>query len=81
MDAVQQMRKDVKKYIDTADPKVVKMVHAMLEIENESDWLQDEHILSIVQERSSEYRSGKVKGVSWNTAKKKILVPKKKTKK
>lgn len=38
MSAVQQMRKDVKKYIDTADEKVVKMVHAMLEVDAQADW-------------------------------------------
>lgn len=38
MNAVKQMRKDVKKYIDTADDKVVKMVHAMLEVDAEADW-------------------------------------------
>jgi predicted transcriptional regulator len=38
MDAVKQMRKDVKKYIDTADGKVVKMMHAMLEVDAEADW-------------------------------------------
>lgn len=32
------MRRDVKKYIDTADEKVVKMVHAMLEVDSENDW-------------------------------------------
>lgn len=81
MDAVKQMRKDVKKYIDTADPKVVKMVHAMLEIESESYWLQDEEIKSVLEERTAEYKTGKVKGVSWETAKKKILAPKKKARK
>jgi hypothetical protein len=77
MDAVKQMRKDVKKYIDTADPKVVKMVHAMLEVESESNWLEDEQVLSILAERSTQYKTGKVKGVSWETAKKKIVAPKK----
>ena len=38
MDAVKQMRKDVKKYIDTADGKVVKMVHAMLEVDADAGW-------------------------------------------
>ena len=38
MDAVKQMRKDVKKYIDTADPKVVKMMHAMLEVDADAGW-------------------------------------------
>ena len=32
------MRKEVKKYIDRADEKVVKMVHAMLEVDAEADW-------------------------------------------
>lgn len=38
MDSVKQMRREVKKYIDSADEKVVKMMHAMLEAEQESDW-------------------------------------------
>lgn len=79
MDAVKQMRSEVKKYIDAADAKVVKMVHAMLEVEKESDWWQDEEILSIVEERSAEYKSGKVKSIPWGTAKKQILSSKKKT--
>jgi len=38
MNPVKQMRKEVKKYIDTADEKVVKMVHAMLKVDAETDW-------------------------------------------
>lgn len=38
MNAVTKMRKEVKKYIDTADEKIVKMVHAMLEVDAEADW-------------------------------------------
>ncbi len=38
MDAVKKMRSEVKKYIDTADEKVVKMIHAMLEVDAEADW-------------------------------------------
>lgn len=75
------MRLEVKKYIDSADTRVVKMVHAMLEVEKESGWWQDEKILSIVQERSAEYKSGKAKGILWETAKKQILSSKKKVKK
>ncbi|MBX9784502.1 MAG: hypothetical protein K2X48_14530 [Chitinophagaceae bacterium] len=37
MDALQQMRKNVKKYIDTADEKTVKMVHALLEVDADAD--------------------------------------------
>ncbi len=81
MDAVKQMRLEVKKYIDSADTKVVKMVHAMLEVEKESDWWQNEEILSIIQERSAEYKSGKEKGIPWEIAKKEILSSKKKGRK
>lgn len=73
MDGIKQLRKEVKEYIDKADAKVVKMVHAMLEVERESNWWQDDEILSVVEERSAEYRSGKVKGISWEKAKKQIL--------
>ncbi len=78
MNALKQMRNEVKKYIDTADSKVVKMMHAMLEVEKESDWWRDEDILSIVEERTAEYKSGRVKGIPWETAKKQILSSKKK---
>lgn len=32
------MRQEVKKYIDTADLKVIKMMHAMLEVDADNDW-------------------------------------------
>ncbi|MBP6431076.1 MAG: hypothetical protein KA319_04860 [Ferruginibacter sp.] len=32
------MRNQVKKYIDTADLKLVKMMHAMLEVDADNDW-------------------------------------------
>lgn len=32
------MRQEVKKYIDNADPKVVRMMHAMLEADAENSW-------------------------------------------
>lgn len=38
MDEVNILKKQVKKYIDAADEKVVKMVHAMLEVNAEKDW-------------------------------------------
>ncbi len=40
MDTVKKMREEVKIYIDTADEKVVKMVHAMMEVakEEDADW-------------------------------------------
>jgi len=35
---VKDIRKEVKKYIDTADDKTVKMIYAMLEVEQHDDW-------------------------------------------
>ncbi len=38
MNTEKVMRQQVKKYIDTADVKVVKMLHAMAEIDASNDW-------------------------------------------
>lgn len=38
MNPVKVMRQEVKKYIDTADEKVVKMIHAMLEVDSDTGW-------------------------------------------
>ena len=38
MNADKVMRQEVKNYIDTADVKVVKMLHAMLEVDAETEW-------------------------------------------
>ena len=38
MDELEYMRSEVKKFIETADEKTVKMIHAMLEVEADVDW-------------------------------------------
>lgn len=38
MSTVELLRKEVKNYIDHADEKVVKMIHAMLETDAEEEW-------------------------------------------
>jgi predicted transcriptional regulator len=38
MNELTALRKETKKYIDQADGKTVKMIHAMLEVEQEGDW-------------------------------------------
>jgi hypothetical protein len=38
MDSIKTMRQEVKKYIETADANVVKMMHAMLEVDADSSW-------------------------------------------
>ncbi len=63
MGSVVALRKDVKKYIETADERVVKMVHAMLEADSKSD-LWDELPASVqkdVQEAIKQSAKGKGK--------------------
>ena len=38
MDSIKVLRQEVKKYIETADAKVVRMMHAMLEVDAGSVW-------------------------------------------
>jgi hypothetical protein len=38
MNVEKLMRQEVKQYIDNADVKVVKMMHAMLEVDANNDW-------------------------------------------
>lgn len=41
MNSIQEIRKQVKKYIDETDDTTVKMIHAMLETQQQSDWWDD----------------------------------------
>lgn len=36
--SIKEIREEVKQYIDQADEKLVKMIHAMLEVDAEDDW-------------------------------------------
>lgn len=38
MDSIKILRQEVKKYIETADAKVVKMMHAMLAVDAGTGW-------------------------------------------
>lgn len=59
--AVKQMKKEVKKYIDAADEKTVKMVYAMLEAKEEDDWWDalPQKVKSEIDEALSELDKGK----------------------
>lgn len=41
MNDIALIKMQAKKYLDTADEKVVKMVHAMLEVDAQKDWWDD----------------------------------------
>lgn len=63
MNAEKIMRQQVKKYIDTADVKVVKMMHAMLEVDSDNDWwdTMPANIKADVEEALKESEKGQVK--------------------
>ena len=69
------IRQRLYEYIRIADKKKVKAIYTMVEDEfNESsDWTKDEQFMAELEKRSAEYKSGKVKGVPWEVAKKEIL--------
>lgn len=41
MEVTKQMRKEVKKFVDHADDKVIKIFYAVMEAEKEEDWWND----------------------------------------
>jgi hypothetical protein len=62
MNAEKLMRQEVKKYIDTADVKVVKVMHAMLEVDADNDWWHEmpDNIKASVENALIESENGKV---------------------
>jgi len=59
--AKKDIRKEVKKYIDSADDKTVKMIYAMLEVEQREDAWSDAAFISEMNRRTKEYESGTAK--------------------
>jgi hypothetical protein len=56
-----EMRKEVKKYVDKADDKVVKMLYAMMAAEQEDDWWDKlpKKVQAEIDEALSELDKGK----------------------
>lgn len=70
-------------YIRVAEDKKVKAIYTMLagEIEEDYDHWNDKAFVAELDKRSADFKSGKVKGVTWEDAKAQILVSaKRKTK-
>ncbi|MES2701938.1 MAG: hypothetical protein V4649_04820 [Bacteroidota bacterium] len=57
--AVKDIRKEVKKFIDMADEKTVKMIYAMLEVERKEGAWRDAEFIAEMDRRTEEYVSGK----------------------
>ena len=70
-DALKQMRKEVKQFIDKADATTVKMVHAMLEVKQEEDWWDElpAEVQAEIDEALTELDQGK--GIPHETVMKK----------
>ncbi len=76
------IRQKLYEYIRAADDKKVKAIFTMVEDEVENyDWTQDKELLTELDRRSADFRSGKVEGISWEDAKKQILASQKPKKK
>ncbi len=62
MDSLDLMREEVKKYIETADEKTVKMMHAMLEVNADEDWwdTMPDNVKADVEAALSEADKGKL---------------------
>jgi putative addiction module component (TIGR02574 family) len=61
-------------YIKSADDKKIKAIYTILEgeIEENFDHWTDKNFLAELNRRSEEYKSGNVKGIAWEEAKKRI---------
>jgi putative addiction module component (TIGR02574 family) len=69
------IRQKLYDYIRVADTKKVKAIYTMLEenIEETFNHWNDEKFVAELQSRSNDYKTGKVKGIAWENAKKQIL--------
>ena len=76
------IRQKLYEYIRVANEKKVKAIFTMVEDELEDyDWTKDKELLAELDKRSADYKSGKVKGIPWEDAKKQILASQKSKKK
>lgn len=76
--ATANIRQKLYDYIRVADMRKVKAIYTMLEeeIEVAYDHWNDKGFVSDLDRRSEDFKTGKVKGVSWEDTKAKILASK-----
>jgi len=69
------IRQKLYDYIRVAEDKKVKAIYTMLEeeIEETYDYWNDKAFVDELNKRSSELKSGKVKGIKWEEARAQIL--------
>jgi hypothetical protein len=72
------IRQKLYEYIRIADDKKVKAIFTIVEDDiNDFDWANDPEFIAELDKRSNDYKSGVVKGIPWDEARKKILSSKK----
>lgn len=69
------IRQRLFEYIKVADDKKVKAIYTIIESEiNEMNyWWNDERFIAELDKRSSDLKSGKDKGVTWEELKKELI--------
>ena len=67
------IRKQVKKYIDSADDTTVKMVHAMLKVQKSEAMAEDKDEMDEIDLRIEEYEQGKIIPVTFEQIENSIL--------
>jgi len=62
MSEIEILKEEAKKYLDAADEKVVRMVHAMLEVNAEKDWWDDlsEEAKDSIEKGLEDVKAGRV---------------------
>ncbi len=69
------IRQKLYEYIRVAEDKKVKAIYTMLEeeIEEEYDHWNDKAFIGELDRRSADYKNGRVKGMSWEEARIKVI--------
>ena len=69
------IRQKLHEYIKVADDKKVKAIYTIIErdINEMNEWWNDESFIAELDKRSSDLKSGKEKGVTWDELKKELL--------
>ena len=69
------IRQKLHEYIKVADDKKVKAIYTIVEsdINEMNEWWNDESFIAELDKRSSDLKSGKEKGVTWEELKNELL--------
>jgi hypothetical protein len=69
------IRQKLHEYIKIADDKKVKAIYTIVEsdINEMNEWWNDESFIAELDKRSSDLKSGKDKGITWDELKNELL--------